>query len=248
MPVLETSNCVLGIALPRELQERRANDAALAIIDALAKQKTDQANTAIKFALDSPDILVRRRAAAALKENGAGDFSERVGTVKTQFTDADYNHALDRQNRTVRAVVTTTKGVFVLDIMANEAPMTVHSFVTLAERKYFDGIIFHRVVPNFVIQTGDPRGDGNGGPGYAIDEVRFWASNDDAFFWLSAALDKNNATTYSKLLPLPLQANTIYYVDVQYRTIDTLDRFALSSRPQIPPGFVPHIRGDSNCQ
>ena len=50
--------------------------------------------------------------------------------------------------------------------------MTVHNFVTLARRHYFDGQRFHRVVPNFVVQAGDPRGDGNGGPGYAIrDEL-----------------------------------------------------------------------------
>lgn len=159
---------MLGIALPRELQERRANDAALAMIDALAKQKTATANTAIQTALDSPDILVRRRAAAALKENGAGDFAERVGTVKTQFTDADYNRALHWHNGTVRATVTTTKGVFVINFLPDDAPLTVDNFVSLANRKYFDRIVFHRVVPNFVAQTGDPRGDGNGGPGFSI--------------------------------------------------------------------------------
>src|SRR3712207_9432356 len=48
------------------------------------------------------------------------------------------------------------------------APNTVTSFLTLAEQGYFDGLTFHRIVPNFVIQGGDPRGDGNGGPGYQI--------------------------------------------------------------------------------
>ena len=53
-----------------------------------------------------------------------------------------------------------------------DAPLTVWNFVSLADRHYFDGQRFHRVVPNFVIQAGDPRGDGNGGPGYAIrDEI-----------------------------------------------------------------------------
>ena len=55
---------------------------------------------------------------------------------------------------------------------ASSAPLTVHNFVTLARRGYFDGQRFHRVVPNFVAQAGDPRGDGSGGPGYAIrDEM-----------------------------------------------------------------------------
>ena len=59
-----------------------------------------------------------------------------------------------------------------LTLFAWDAPLTVHNFTSLAQRHYFDGQRFHRVVPNFVIQAGDPRGDGNGGPGYAIrDEI-----------------------------------------------------------------------------
>jgi cyclophilin family peptidyl-prolyl cis-trans isomerase len=59
-----------------------------------------------------------------------------------------------------------------LSLFAADAPLTVHNFATLARRGYFDGQRFHRVVPNFVAQGGDPRGDGNGGPGYAIrDEL-----------------------------------------------------------------------------
>jgi cyclophilin family peptidyl-prolyl cis-trans isomerase len=60
----------------------------------------------------------------------------------------------------------------VLTLFAWDAPLTVYNFASLAQRNYFDGQRFHRVVPNFVIQAGDPRGDGNGGPGYAIrDEI-----------------------------------------------------------------------------
>ena len=53
-------------------------------------------------------------------------------------------------------------------MFAKDAPMTVDNFIELAKKKYFDGIIFHRIVPNFVAQGGDPRGDGGGGPGYQI--------------------------------------------------------------------------------
>ena len=53
-----------------------------------------------------------------------------------------------------------------------DAPLTVDNFVTLARKGYFDGLSVHRVVPDFVIQSGDPRGDGEGGPGYTIrDEL-----------------------------------------------------------------------------
>ena len=70
------------------------------------------------------------------------------------------------------ARVVTERGTMELELLPAEAPMTVHNFVSLARRGYFDGQRFHRVVPNFVVQAGDPRGDGNGGPGYAIrDEL-----------------------------------------------------------------------------
>ena len=68
----------------------------------------------------------------------------------------------------MRAVVSTDKGAFTIELLPEDAPLTVDNFVALARRNYFNGIAFHRVVPNFVIQGGDPRGDGNGGPGYQI--------------------------------------------------------------------------------
>jgi cyclophilin family peptidyl-prolyl cis-trans isomerase len=64
--------------------------------------------------------------------------------------------------------VTTSKGSFTIELLPEAAALTIDNFVQLAQRGYFRNITFHRVVPNFVIQGGDPRGDGNGGPGYSI--------------------------------------------------------------------------------
>ena len=144
------------------------NDAALSILDSLAKQKSTAAHDVIKEALKSGDPLVRRRAVALLKTNGVGDFSAQIGTVQTRNTDADYKRALARIGKTTRAVVTTSKGSFTIDLLPEAAPLTVDNFVQLAQRDYYRNITIHRVVPNFVIQDGDPRGDGNGGPGYQI--------------------------------------------------------------------------------
>jgi cyclophilin family peptidyl-prolyl cis-trans isomerase len=55
-----------------------------------------------------------------------------------------------------------------MELLPEAAPLTVDNFVQLAQRDYFRNVTIHRVVPNFVIQDGDPRGDGNGGPGYQI--------------------------------------------------------------------------------
>ena len=168
LPPDETNSRALIAALPVALADKQLNDAALSILDALAKQKGAKANEAIKTALDSPDYLVRRKAVAVLKANGAGDFTSRIGIVKTRNTAADYERAIARGGNQVTATVTTSKGSFTITLLPDDAPMTVDNFVQLARQGYFNGITVHRVVPNFVIQDGDPRGDGNGGPGYQI--------------------------------------------------------------------------------
>ena len=168
LPLDSINTEALGNALKVALRDRESNDAMLAIIEALAKQKNRNANLAIQLALDSPDHLIRRKAVASLKATGAGDFSSRIGKVQTRNTTADYERAISRIGKTVRAVVITTKGRFTIELLPEDAPLNVDNFVQLAKRGYFKGVTFHRVVPNFVIQGGDPRGDGNGGPGYSV--------------------------------------------------------------------------------
>jgi cyclophilin family peptidyl-prolyl cis-trans isomerase/HEAT repeat protein len=168
-PDPETTSA-LAAALPAALRDEM-NDAALAIIDALAKQKSEAALAAIRTALDSPDYLIRRRAAAILQSaqpDTAGAEDGRIETVATRNRIGDYRRALARRSARVVATINTDKGVFKLELLPDVAPLTVDNFVELARRGYFNNIAFHRVVPNFVVQGGDPRGDGNGGPGYQI--------------------------------------------------------------------------------
>ncbi|RLD47322.1 MAG: peptidylprolyl isomerase [Bacteroidetes bacterium] len=68
-----------------------------------------------------------------------------------------------------KAEIHTVKGVMKLDFYENDAPNTVANFVKLAKSGFYDGLTFHRVIPNFVIQGGCPDGTGAGGPGYSID-------------------------------------------------------------------------------
>jgi cyclophilin family peptidyl-prolyl cis-trans isomerase len=75
-------------------------------------------------------------------------------------------------SKTYYAHVVTTAGTFVIKLDAATAPITTNNFVFLAQHKYYDCVIFHRVIPNFMDQTGDPTGLGTGGPGYTIaDEL-----------------------------------------------------------------------------
>ncbi|MFN2532347.1 MAG: peptidylprolyl isomerase [Pyrinomonadaceae bacterium] len=167
LPPSDENARALASALPQAFKDD-LNDAALSIVDALGRQKAATGVDTLKTALDSPDYLIRRKAVAVLKTSGAGDFTSRIGTVQTRNTIADYNRALQRIGKPVRAFVTTSAGRFTIELLPAEAPLTVDNFINLAKRNYFRGITIHRVVANFVIQDGDPRGDGNGGPGYQI--------------------------------------------------------------------------------
>jgi peptidyl-prolyl cis-trans isomerase B (cyclophilin B) len=70
----------------------------------------------------------------------------------------------------MKATLRTNHGVFELELFPGEAPKTVENFVKLARDGFYDGVIFHRVIPDFMIQGGDPTGTGSGGPGYTFED------------------------------------------------------------------------------
>ena len=74
------------------------------------------------------------------------------------------------ESKTYRATIVTDRGTMVLDLDPKLAPKTVNNFVALARQGYYDGLTFHRVVPDFVIQGGCPQGTGTGGPGYKFED------------------------------------------------------------------------------
>jgi cyclophilin family peptidyl-prolyl cis-trans isomerase len=69
-----------------------------------------------------------------------------------------------------KATMNTTAGTIVFELFDDDAPMTVSNFRDLASKGFYDGIIFHRVIPDFMIQTGCPEGKGTGGPGYEFED------------------------------------------------------------------------------
>ena len=68
-----------------------------------------------------------------------------------------------------KAIIYTEKGEMEVDLYTDDAPGTVENFVKLSKEGFYDGLTFHRVIPDFVVQGGCPKGDGTGGPGYKID-------------------------------------------------------------------------------
>ncbi len=164
----DDENLTALIAALARAKNDPANDARLGALTAVSKHKKPEAVEAVKSALADRDHLVRRHAVDLLGQMGAGDFSDRIGVVQTGHGKAFYQRIAARLDKKVTATIHTTKGRIRIELFTQDAPGAVGSFVTLASKGFFNGVIFHRVVPNFVIQGGDPRGDGEGGPGYQI--------------------------------------------------------------------------------
>jgi len=124
------------------------------------------------------DYLVWRMAAATFPGALPGGWAT-APPVVTGRTEADYRDAARRYlypalHGTANPTVTidTDRGSIVIELLPGDAPLTVTAFLNLVDRHYFDGQRWHRVVPNFVIQSGDPRDDGWGGPGFTLrDEI-----------------------------------------------------------------------------
>jgi len=74
--------------------------------------------------------------------------------------------------KAIQAVITTHEGTITLDLDFRKAPQTVANFVELAQQGFYNGLVFHRVIQRFMIQGGDPKGDGTGGPGYNIPDEK----------------------------------------------------------------------------
>ncbi|MGH7521731.1 MAG: peptidylprolyl isomerase [Gemmatimonadales bacterium] len=152
------------------------NDARLSAVSALgaiaAASPTGRLRVATKFIAAVPrpdDYLVRRLAADTLPDTR--DAWGAVLPIATGRTLADYRDVARRwlwpalAGTNPRVFLETDRGTLEIELLAAEAPLTVAAFLGLVERRFFDGTRWHRVVPNFVVQDGDPRGDGWGGPG-----------------------------------------------------------------------------------
>ena len=91
-----------------------------------------------------------------------------IAAVVAALTGGSTTISIEAQTSDLTAVIKTAKGNIRVALFPAEAPLTVANFVNLAQRGYYDGLTFHRVIANFMIQGGDPTGTGSGGPGYSF--------------------------------------------------------------------------------
>jgi cyclophilin family peptidyl-prolyl cis-trans isomerase/HEAT repeat protein len=148
--------------------------ARAAALAALAKYGAAAAQPVLKSALADKDWAIRVRAAALLKElDPASDAALQIRPAPTRLPlEAYATPRLGNPPVSTHVYLDTDRGTIQIELAVLDAPLTVDNFVTLARMGFFNGLTVHRVVPNFVVQSGDPRGDGEGGPNYTIrDEL-----------------------------------------------------------------------------
>lgn len=147
--------------------------ARAAALGALARLDPTAARPVLVEALKDRDWAVRMRALALLREQKVTDQDEaaRPATAGRAVTDPQWQ-AIVNPPFSPRAYIDTDKGTIELELAVLDAPLTVANFIALARKGFFRNNAIHRLVADFVVQAGDPRGDGEGGPGYTIrDEL-----------------------------------------------------------------------------
>lgn len=166
-----------NVAAERRAAQRRrviAGVGALALVAAVVFLVSRAQDDKTRAQDDKTDVATKgnKEAKAGAKIPISADCPKADGSSpkKTTFTKAPGN-CID-VSKTYTAQVKTTKGDFTITFDPKRAPKTVNNFVVLARHHFYDGIKFHRIIPGFVVQGGDPKGNGSGGPGYQFaDEL-----------------------------------------------------------------------------
>ena len=147
--------------------------ARAAALDALVAVDPAAARPLLMAALADKDWAVRLRAAEHLRKiDPAVDVSAMWPAPPPIVPELAAVDTLVAPQYSPSAYIDTSRGTIQFELAVLDAPRTVANFIALARKNYFRGVQLHRVVPDFVVQDGDPRGDGEGGPGYTIrDEI-----------------------------------------------------------------------------
>jgi len=150
--------------------------ARAAILNALNQLNQTAAWPLLQDALGDRDWAVRVRAFSLMRAAGVAADALRPEAIRPASqppaAESPEWSAIVNPGFSPHAFIETDKGTIEIELAIVDAPVTVNSFITLARKGFFDGTGIHRVVPDFVVQDGDPRGDGEGGPGYSLrDEI-----------------------------------------------------------------------------
>jgi len=134
----------------------------------------------------------------------------------------------ENKNMNYTALLKTTAGNIEIALNEKETPNTVNNFVTLARKNFYNGVIFHRIVKDFMIQGGDPTGTGMGGPGYKFDDEPFSGEYiRGAVAMANSGPDTNGSQFFIMHGDVPLQKNYVIFGKV-IKGIEVVDKIALA--------------------
>ena len=182
-----------------------------------------------------PTTTVMSEQAAPVSQNkpNAQNVQSQSGTLYQQF-DTPPPMQIDT-NTTYFASIQTTKGDMTIELFTSDAPNTVNNFVFLAQSGFYNGLKFHRVIKDFMIQTGDPKGDGTGGPGYRFADEPITRSYNKGIVAMANAGPNTNGSQFFVVhgpqLTLPPRYTIFGTVTNGIETIDAIAQSAVQASP-----------------
>lgn len=145
---------------------------------------------------------------------------------KEELMKNKYPFSLINKKKQYRATLNTTEGKIVVQLYGDKTPITVSNFVSLAKKGFYNKTIFHRVINGFMIQGGDPKGNGTGGPGYKFDDEPFTGEyTKGTIAMANSGPDTNGSQFFIMHKDYPLPKNYVIFGKV-IKGIDVVDKIA----------------------
>ena len=149
-------------------------------------------------------------------------------SVKQDQTNKNLPPMTIDRNKKYAAVINTSQGTVTVELFADRTPITVNNFISLAKKNFYDNTIFHRVIKDFMIQGGDPKGDGTGGPGYSFADEPFTGEyTRGTIAMANAGPDTNGSQFFIMHKDYPLPKNYVIFGKVT-KGIEVVDKIAES--------------------
>jgi cyclophilin family peptidyl-prolyl cis-trans isomerase/HEAT repeat protein len=217
--------------------------ARAAALTAIARIDPTVARPVLEDALKDREWAIRVRAATLLREQGVADADPARPAIGGRAVDQAEWDMLLNPKFSPHAYIETDRGTIEIELAILDAPLTVGNFIALARKGFYNGIAVHRLVPDFVMQHGDPRGDGDGGPGYTVrDEI-----NDRPYLrgTVGMALDWKDTggsqyfITHSPQPHLDGRYTVFGYVVNGMEVVDQLEQWDVVRRIRIWDGITP---------
>jgi cyclophilin family peptidyl-prolyl cis-trans isomerase len=158
---MATDDPLRGLDLARLLQEAGSQDEQVLLTGATAAM--------IVSDLDAASTFLKAASDAGVDSDKVSSLEQALETERPKVeAEMAKRAAEEKADDLPRVKIETSKGTIVVELFENEAPNAVANFISLIEKHFYDGTVFHRVIPQFMAQGGDPKGTGSGGPGYSI--------------------------------------------------------------------------------